>query len=126
MKFPKYSCSECRKPSTRKWNLVRHIDNCHAGNGNCVSNWDFPEDTYRPGWNRRKKGAINQKENSYYIRPDLLHFLSSNASTDRKPFDYRHLFTEAILKALAEKMTVFVIQPTIIVIIMHVILETTL
>jgi hypothetical protein len=29
MKFPKYSCSVCRKPSSRKWN-------CHAGIGNCV------------------------------------------------------------------------------------------
>ena len=100
MKFPKYSCSVCRKPSSRKWNLYRHISNCHAGIGNCVSNWDFPEDTYR--W---EKGAINQKENSHYIRPDLLkHFLSSNESNDRKPFDCQHVFKEAALKALAEKM----------------------
>lgn len=25
MKFPKYSCSSCGKPSSRKWNLNRHI-----------------------------------------------------------------------------------------------------
>ena len=111
MKFPKYSCSVCRKPSSRKWNLVRHISNCHAGIGNCVSNWDFPEDTYGLHWNRWKKGATSQKERSHYIRPDLLkHALSSNESNDRKPFDYQHVFTEAVLAELA-KMAVSAIQP---------------
>src|SRR5215467_1328367 len=111
MKIPKYSCSVCRKPSSRKWNLYRHISNCHAGIGNCVSNWDFPEDTYGPRWNRWEKGAINQKENSHYIKPDLLkHFLSSE-SNDRKPFDYQHVFKEAYAKELA-KMAVSAIQPT--------------
>src|SRR5215469_14464299 len=115
MKFPKYSCSVCRKPSSRKWNLIRHINNCHAGIGNCVSNWDFPEDTYGLYLNRRKAGATIQKERSHYIRPDLLnmmsHFLSSNESNDRKPLDYYHMFAEAFLKELA-KRGVSTIQPT--------------
>ncbi|MGB8938299.1 MAG: hypothetical protein WCC17_24670 [Candidatus Nitrosopolaris sp.] len=111
MKFPKYSCSVCRQPSSRKWNLYRHISNCHAGIGNCVSNWDFPEDARGPHWNRWKNhkhmtGAINQKEKSHYIRPDL-----SNESNDTKPFDYQHVFTEAVLVELA-KMAVSAIQPT--------------
>jgi hypothetical protein len=111
MKFPKYSCSVCRRPSSRKWNLVRHINNCHAGIGICVSNWDFPEDTYGLHWNRWKAGA-SQKERSHYIRPDLLtHFLSSNESNDRKPFDYYHVLAEAVLKEFA-KMGVSTIQPT--------------
>ena len=94
MKFPKYSCSVCGKPSGRKWNLVRHINNCHAGIGNCVSNWDFPEDTYTPYLNRRKAGVTSQKERSHYIRPDLwTHFISSNESNDRKPFDYLYLLS---------------------------------
>ncbi|MGC2574348.1 MAG: hypothetical protein WA364_22765 [Candidatus Nitrosopolaris sp.] len=112
MKFPKYSCSVCRKPSSRKWNLVRHINNCHAGTGNYVSNWDFPEDTYGLYWNRWRKGVTSQKERSHYIRPDLLtHFLSSNESNDRKPLDYYHMFAEAFLKELA-KIGVSTIQPT--------------
>jgi hypothetical protein len=111
MKFPKYSCSVCRKPSSRKWNLYRHISNCHAGVGNCVSNWDFPEDGYGPHWNRWDKGPINQKEKSH-IRTDLLkHFLSSNESNDRKPSDYQ-VFKEASIKELA-KMAVSTIQPTL-------------
>ena len=112
MKFPKYSCSVCRKPSSRKWNLIRHINNCHAGIGYCVSNWDFPQDTYGLYWNRWNKGGTSQKERSHYIRPDLLtHFLSSNESIDRKPFDYPHVFAEAVLKELA-KVAVSAIQPT--------------
>ena len=113
MKFPKYSCSVCRKPSSRKWNLIRHINNCHAGIGNCVSNWDFPEETYGLYWNRWKRGATTQKERSHYIRPDLLkQFLPSDESNDRKPFDYQHVFMEALLKGVAEKMAVSLIQPT--------------
>jgi hypothetical protein len=111
MKFPKYSCSVCRKPSSRKWNLLRHISN--GGIGNCVSNWDFPEDTYGLHWNRWKEGATSQKERSHYIRPDLLkHFISSNESNDRKSFDYQHVFKEAFFKELAKKMAVSAIQPT--------------
>ena len=113
MKFPKYSCSVCRKPSSRKWNLVRHINNCHAGKGYCVSNWDFPEDTYGLYWNRWKKGATSQKERSHYIRPDLLkYFVSSNESNDRKPFDYLNLMSETFIKTLAENMALSVIQAT--------------
>jgi hypothetical protein len=113
MKIPKYFCSTCGKPSSRKWNLYRHIGNCHDGLGNCVSNWDFPVDTYRPHWNRWENGAMNQKENSHYIRPDLMkRFLSSNESNDRKPFGYQHTLTEAFLKELAEKMAASIIQPT--------------
>jgi hypothetical protein len=63
----------------------------------------IPEGTYGPHWNRWEKGA----------QQDMLkHFLSSNESNDRKPFDYQHLFQEAVLKALAEKMVASVIQPT--------------
>src|SRR5215831_14041330 len=112
MKIPKYSCSVCRKPSSRKWNMYRHISNCHAEIGNCVSKWDFPEDAYGPHWNRWEKGAKNHKENSHDIRPDLLkHFLSSNESNDREPFDYQRVFEEELLKELA-KMGVSAIQPT--------------
>ena len=113
MKFPKYSCSVCRKPSSRKWNLIRHINKCHAGIGNCVPNWDFPEDTYGLYWNRWKEGATSQKERSHYIRPDLLkQFLSPNESNDRKPFDYQHVFKEEFFKELAKKMAASAIQPT--------------
>src|SRR6202007_2558224 len=97
---------------SRKWNLYRHIGICHDGIGNCVSNWDFPVDTYRPHWNRCENGAMNRKENSRYIRPDLKQFLSSNESNDRKPFDYQHTLMEEFLKQIAEKMAAYVFQPS--------------
>jgi hypothetical protein len=101
MKYPKYSCSACGKPSSRKWKVYRHISNCHVGIGNCVLNWDFPVDAYRR--NNWEKGAMNQKDNSHYIRPDLMkQFLSSNELKDRKPF---------LLEELAQKMVVSIIQP---------------
>lgn len=31
MKNPKWFCSECRKPFTRRWNAYRHCNNKHAG-----------------------------------------------------------------------------------------------
>ncbi len=46
--------------------------------------------------------------NSYDL---LRHFPSSNESNDREPFDYQHVFTEAVLKAIDEKM-VSAFQPT--------------
>ena len=55
MKIPKYSCSACGRPSSRKWNLNRHISNYQAGIGKCLPNWDF-HDTYRSPWNRCGKG----------------------------------------------------------------------
>jgi hypothetical protein len=74
--------------------------------------WDFPEDTYGLHWNRWKKGTTSQKKRSHYIGPGLLkHFLSSNESNDRKPFDYQHAFAEAVLMELA-KMAVSAVQPT--------------
>lgn len=100
MKYPKYSCSTCGKPSTRKWNLIRHISTCHGGVGNCVSNWNFPAGSYRPHWSRWGK------ENSRYIRPEQAEvFLSpSNESFDRKPtLDYQRLFTEECVREIAKK-----------------------
>jgi hypothetical protein len=77
-----------------------------------VSNWDFPEYTHGLHSNSWKKGSTSQKERSHYILADLLrHFPSSNESNDRKPFDYQHVFTEAVFKAFAEKM-VSAFQPT--------------
>jgi hypothetical protein len=90
MKIPKYSCSTCGKPSSREWNLSRHIS----------EDRDFP-DPYRPFWNTWQKGAINQ-ENVHNNRPDRLnHFFSSDKSNDRKP-DYQYVFMEASIKELAK------------------------
>ncbi|HXX97095.1 MAG TPA: hypothetical protein VEL11_08280, partial [Candidatus Bathyarchaeia archaeon] len=65
MKIPKYSCSSCGKPCSRKWNLDRHINNCHAGIGKCLPNWDF-SNTYIPYRNRLQKEGINQ-QNFHHI-----------------------------------------------------------
>jgi hypothetical protein len=94
MKIPKNSCSACGKPSSRKWNLYRHISNCHAGIRKCLPNWNFP-DTYRPYWNRWQKGGETDH-------------IGIEGKNDRKP-DY--VFMEAYLKELA-KRAVSSIQPT--------------
>ncbi|HYA83565.1 MAG TPA: hypothetical protein VEH06_08985 [Candidatus Bathyarchaeia archaeon] len=104
MKIPKYSCSTCGKPSTRRWNLYRHINDCHSGIGECLPNWDFSVGKYRPHWNGSEKAAINQKVNFHHIRPDLLkHFLSLNDPNDIKPGIHQDVFIEAIIKELARK-----------------------
>ena len=103
MNFPKYSCSDCGKPSSRKWNLARHISLCHSGIGNCVSNWDFPGGSYGTRWNTREQ-AVNHKENYHYMGSELVRrFLSSGSeSMDREPMpDYQHMFTEEYVKELA-------------------------
>jgi hypothetical protein len=101
----------CGMPSSLKWNLYQHISSCHAGVGNCVSNWDFPG-TNSLHWDRWEKGATNRIENSHYIRTHLLrHFFSFNESNDRKPDNHQRVFVEEILKGLAKK-AVSEIQPT--------------
>jgi len=103
MKFPKYYCSACRKPATRKWNLARHIDICHAGIGNCVSNWDFSVGSYEQDWNKPEK-AVNHRKNYHYEQSELLRqFLFSRSELiDRKPEpDYQHVCTEEFLKEVA-------------------------
>jgi hypothetical protein len=116
MKFPKYSCSACGKPATRKWNLARHIDICHAGIGNCVSNWGFSVGGYDQDWIKPEKAAIH-RGNDHYVRSKLLkQFLfSRNESTDRKPEpDYQHVFKEELLRELARKaasLNSSIIQP---------------
>ena len=36
MKTPKYICSKCRQPFTRRWNANRHCNNKHYGTLDCV------------------------------------------------------------------------------------------
>jgi hypothetical protein len=117
MKFPKYSCSACGKPATRKWNLARHIDICHAGIGKCVSNWGFSGGSYDHDWNKPEKAAT-RRENYHYGGSELLRqiFFSMNESMDRKPEpDYQHVFREEFLKEVARKaasLSGSIIQPT--------------
>jgi hypothetical protein len=103
MNFPKYSCSDCGKPSRRKWNLARHISLCHSGIGHCVSNWDFPGGSYARRWNTREQ-AVNHKENYHYMGSELVRrFLSfGNESLNIEPMpDYQHVFAEEYVKELA-------------------------
>jgi hypothetical protein len=105
MKFPKYSCSGCGKPSSRKWNLARHITNSHAGIGNCISNWGFDTCTYDTYWSKWANRAKGEKENSHYIRPELVRqFLSpGNELIERKPMlDYQRIITEEFLREIAK------------------------
>src|SRR5215469_815244 len=103
LKIPKYSCSACGRPSSRKWNLNRHISNYHAGIGKCLPNWDF-HDTYRSPWNRCVKGINQDSYSSRYAEGLLIQ------SIDSKP-DYQHVLTEACLKGLAKRVFSS-IQPT--------------
>jgi hypothetical protein len=41
MRFPAYACSSCGTPSSRKWNLRRHITLQHGGMGSCVRFSDY-------------------------------------------------------------------------------------
>jgi hypothetical protein len=102
MKFPKYSCSACGKPATRKWNLARHIDICHAGIGNCISNWGFSAGSYDQVWNKPEKAATHRENvRSEFLRQFLL---SRNESIDRKSEpDYQHVLKEEFLKEVARK-----------------------
>src|ERR1700758_4222547 len=117
MKFPKYSCSACGRPATRKWNLARHIDICHAGIGNCVSNWHISVGSYEQDWNKPEKAATH-RENYHYARLELLrHILfSRNESTDRKPeSNYQQIFKEEFVKEVARtaaSLSRSSIQPT--------------
>ena len=83
------------------------MNNCHAGIGKCLPNWDF-SNTYTPNRNRSKKGRINRQN----IQPDKLNDLSANKSDDRKP-NYLRMFTETFLKEIA-KTVVSSIRPTYI------------
>ena len=68
------------------------MNNCHAGIGKCLPNWDF-SNTYIPNLIRSQKGRINQQN----IQPDMLNDLSANKSDDRKP-DYLRMFMEAFFE----------------------------
>jgi hypothetical protein len=41
MRFPGYACSSCGTPSTRRWNLQRHIAAQHGGMGYCLRFMDY-------------------------------------------------------------------------------------
>jgi hypothetical protein len=41
MKFPKWVCITCGKPSSRKWNIKRHIQICHTSIGRYVSFMEY-------------------------------------------------------------------------------------
>src|SRR2546422_5945656 len=105
MKFPKYSCSACGKPATRKWNLSRHIDICHAGIGNCLSNWDFSVGSYERDWNKPKKAADHWKNHQYVSSELLRHiFFPPNEPTDTKrESNLQQIFNEELLKEVARK-----------------------
>src|SRR5919198_5606696 len=41
MKFPNWVCITCGKPSSRKWNIKRHIEICHGAIGRYVSFMEY-------------------------------------------------------------------------------------
>ena len=64
MKNPKWFCSECRKPFTRRWNANRHCNNKHAGSlEHVISFTDYII-------NRQDSNFSNNlnKENKYHQR----------------------------------------------------------
>jgi hypothetical protein len=47
MRFPKWVCITCGQPSSRRWNITRHIDICHHGIGRFVPFIEYIADRQR-------------------------------------------------------------------------------
>jgi len=47
MRFPKWVCITCGQPSSRRWNIKRHIDICHDGMGRFVPFTEYIADRQR-------------------------------------------------------------------------------
>ena len=93
MRFPKFTCSSCRKPCSRRSNLIRHIQICHQGIGECLPNWDFPS-AQGPNWNKQADAATPNREQKFYdARPSV-------SNVEPEP-DYNHIQTVEFAKELA-------------------------
>lgn len=97
MRFPKWSCSTCGKPCSRKGNLIRHIGLCHGGIGECLPNWDFPIDGYRVNLNKQAHAGINHQQ-IYSSRSEQARRFPSKDSAV-KP-DYDRMLTEEFVKEI--------------------------
>jgi hypothetical protein len=111
MKTPRYICSKCRQPFTRRWNAYRHSNNKHFGSiENIVSFTDYlmnQKDSsnllnaYSEGNNSHPSNVKNQIFFDKSISPNNL---QSRTLTD--PFDYaieRELFPYELLAQLGPK-----------------------
>jgi hypothetical protein len=63
MRFPKWVCGTCGQPSSRKWNIERHITICHRGVGRYLSYMDYMTGS-RNGFYRRSHHDMFQVQNS--------------------------------------------------------------
>ncbi len=98
MRFCKYTCSSCRMPSSRRWNLVRHIQLCHNGIGECLSNWDFLDDGSRTKMNKQ---APTPPHTAPFEKTNPFLF-SRNESSHTKPEpDYNYIMNVEFAKERA-------------------------
>lgn len=82
MRYPNWVCIVCGKPSSRKWNVKRHIDICHYGIGEYIT---FAE--YLSG---RKMGLYG---------PSTIPFKSQSRS-----IDITKIFQEEATRELARQL----------------------
>jgi hypothetical protein len=67
MTFPNWVCRDCGRTFGRKWNALRHINNCHNRNGAVVSFMDYVVGTHagiyfpqsRPTYEPKKKNIFD-------------------------------------------------------------------
>jgi hypothetical protein len=70
MRFPKWVCITCGQPSSRRWNIKRHIDICHDGMGRFVPFIEYVADRqgsflYPPILKRASNYHSNKKQINY-------------------------------------------------------------
>jgi hypothetical protein len=65
MKTPRYICSKCRQPFTRRWNANRHCNNKHYGTLDCVIS--FTEYLVNSGNTKFLQLPDNYSKNTYQI-----------------------------------------------------------
>jgi hypothetical protein len=93
-------------PSSRRWNLVRHIRLCHKGIGECLSNWDFPVGGSRPKLNKQAQTPTpNRNEKFYHSVPfektNPFPFSRNESSHTNPEPDFNYIMTVEFAKERA-------------------------
>ncbi len=110
MKIPRYICSKCRQPFTRRWNANRHSNNKHFGSiENIISFTEYilnPTDSIPLNgfYENNNTHPLNVKKQLFFDKSISANNLRSSTSTD--PLDdaiERELFPYELLAQLGPK-----------------------
>jgi hypothetical protein len=84
LKNPKWFCSKCRKPFTRRWNANRHCNNKHSGNLHIISFTDYviyrQDSNHLNNFNKENKGYQRNYEKNQV-------FFDTAISSNNLPFN---------------------------------------